>query len=289
MRSNRTGGLGTQSRTSTGSTTEELPEEIQRDVDRVAELVDTGFTGRLWQQTADELFGYAFKPLVVAMRHTYKLAALTAKSKTPLRMSDEERSTLHRNSADREDLAVRTIYVALETLPQVLKSGRYAPAANRGKNGRHAKLTSFFYQRCGLVFPRVFYAWRDEREDRFEREARRYMSPDLLLHALRLDAPERVADGVTELCDALTDMITRLKPRNRAVWLMTLDGLSRSEIADQLGIKIGDVDNALFTFRARVKDLRKNGALRVPPEIDREWSRSAEVLLLRKLLKGASQ
>ncbi|MGW9024511.1 sigma factor-like helix-turn-helix DNA-binding protein [Streptomyces sp. NPDC055722] len=244
MRSNSTGGPGAQSRTSTGSTTEELPEEIQRDVDRVNELVDTGFTGRLWQQTADELFGYAFKPLVVAMRHTYKLAALTAKSKTPLKMSDEERSSLHRSSTDREDLAVRTIYVALETFPQALKLGRYAPASNRGKNGQPAKLTSFFYQRCGLVFPRVFYTWRDEREDRFEREARRYMSPDLLIHALRLDAPETVTAGVAELCDTLTGMISELKPRNRAVWLMTLDGLSRSEIADQLGIKTGDVDNA---------------------------------------------
>ncbi|WP_020123790.1 hypothetical protein [Streptomyces canus] len=72
----------------------------------MSELVDAGYTGRLRQQTADELFGYAFKPLVVAMRHTYKLAGLTSKSKTPLRMSDEERSTLNRNSADQEDPAV---------------------------------------------------------------------------------------------------------------------------------------------------------------------------------------
>lgn len=177
MRSSRTGGPGTQSRTSTAGTTEELPEEIQRDVDRVSELVATGFTGRLWQQTADELFGYTFKPLVVAMRHTDTLMALVKKSNTPLKMSDQERSSLHRNSADREDLAVRTIYVALETFPALLKRGGYAPAANRGKNGRPAKLTSFFYQRCGLVFTRVFYTWRTEREDRFERQARRYMSP----------------------------------------------------------------------------------------------------------------
>ncbi|MFF4827985.1 hypothetical protein ACFY20_34360 [Streptomyces sp. NPDC001312] len=162
MRSNTTGGPETLSRTSTGSTTEELPEDIQRDVDRVA----TGFTGRLWQQTADELFSYAFRPLMVAMRRTDKLVALTTKSRTPLQMSDEERSTLHRNPADREDLAVRTIYVALETFPQLLKRGGYAPASNRGKNGRPAKLTSFFYQRCGLVFPRVFYTWRDEQVNR---------------------------------------------------------------------------------------------------------------------------
>ncbi|MEW2458824.1 RNA polymerase sigma factor [Streptomyces albus] len=266
-----------------------MPEDIQRDVDRVSELVTTGFTGRLWQQTADELFGYAFKPLMVAMRRTDTLMALVKKSNTPLKMSDEERSSLHRNSADREDLAVRTISVALGTFPALLKRGGYAPAANRGKNGRPAKLTSFFYQRCGLVFPRVFYAWRDEREDRFERQARRYMSPDLVAHALGLDAPETVADGVAELCDTLTRLITELKPRDRAVWLMTLDGLPRSEIADRLGIKIGDVGNALFLFRARVKRLRKDGALHVPPEVDREWARGNEARLPRKIAKGIGQ
>ncbi|MFF8946730.1 sigma factor-like helix-turn-helix DNA-binding protein [Streptomyces sp. NPDC014864] len=273
MRSNSTGGPETQSRTSTGSTTEELPEAIQCDVDRVKDLVDTGFTGRLWQQTADELFGYAFRPLMVAMRHTHKLAALTAKSKTPLKMSDEERSALHRNSADREDLAVRTIYVALETFPELLKRGGYAPSAHRGKNGRPTKLTSFFYGRCGLVFPRVFYTWRDEREDRFERHARR-MPDEMLARVLGLDGPELADAGVAQLCDTLTGMITKLKPRDRAVWLMTLDGLSRSEIADELGIKIGDVENARYAFRIKVKNRRKTGELHIPPEIELEWARA---------------
>ncbi|MFF4827934.1 RNA polymerase sigma factor [Streptomyces sp. NPDC001312] len=286
MRSNSTGGPETPSRTSTGSTTEEVPEDIQRDVDRVAELVATGFTGRLWQQTADELFSYAFRPLMVAMRRTDKLVALTAKSRTPLQMSDEERSTLHRNPADREDLAVRTIYVALETFPQFLKRGGYAPAANRGKNGRPAKLTSFFYQRCGLVFPRVFYTWRDEREDRFERHARR-MPDEMLARVLGLDSSEPAAAGVAQLCDILAGMITALKPRDRAVWLMTLDGLSRSEIADKLGIKIGDVENARFAFRTKVKNLRRNDALHVPPEIEMEWARGHKAQIAKKSAKGA--
>lgn len=275
MRSSSMGGPETQSRVSSGGTVEGLPGDIRRDVDRVLELVDIGFTGRLWQQTADELFGYAFRPLVVAMRRTDKLAALTKKSKTPLRMSDEERSTLHRNSADREDLAVRTIYVALETFPALLKRGGYDPAANLGKSGRPAKLTSFFYQRCGLVFPRVFNTWRDEREDRFERHARR-MPGELLSRVLGFDGSEPAAAGVARLCDTLTVMITELKPRNRAVWLMTLDGLSRSEIADELGIKIGDVENARWAFRERVKSLRKAGALHVPLEIEMEWARGAK-------------
>ncbi|MEV6056796.1 sigma-70 region 4 domain-containing protein [Streptomyces sp. NPDC052107] len=115
------------------------------------------------------------------------------------------------------------------------------------------------------------------------------MSPDLVAQALGLDAPETVADGVTELCATLTGMITELKPRDRAVWLMTLDGLSRSEAADRLGIKIGDVRNAPFLFRARIGRLRKDGAPHVPPEADREWARGNEARLLRKIAKGVSQ
>ncbi|MGW7209942.1 hypothetical protein [Streptomyces sp. NPDC054837] len=67
-----------------------------------------------------------------------------------------------------------------------------------------------------------------------------------------------------------------LKPRNKAVWLMTLDGLSAGEIADALGIKTGDVENARYTFRTTVKRLRKAGELHVPPEIDAEWARRAQ-------------
>ncbi|MER5384396.1 sigma factor-like helix-turn-helix DNA-binding protein [Streptomyces sp. NPDC002688] len=285
MRSNTAGGPETQSMSGAGDADEDLPEDIQRDVDRVAELLETGFAGRLWQQTAAELYGYAFKPLLTAMRRTDKLTSLTRSSLTPLYMSDEERSTLHRNPKDREDLAVRTIDVALETFPQLLKDGGYAPAANRGKNGRPTKLTSFFYGRCGLVFPRVFYVWRDERTDRFERHAQ-HMSDDTLAHALGLNGTQTEPAGVIELCDTLTDMINGLKPRDRAVWQLTLDGLSQGEIADRLGIKTGDVENARFAFRTKVKTMRKNGLLTVPPEIDAEWVRTTSA---RAAAKGAGR
>ncbi|TKA06369.1 helix-turn-helix domain-containing protein [Actinacidiphila oryziradicis] len=250
MRSNSTGDPGTQNRDNAGSDAEDLPEDVQHGVDRVAELIDVGFKGTLWHQTASELYAYAFPPLLTAMRRTDKLVELTAKSATPLEMSDEERSTLHRSPPDRENLAIHTIDIAMESFPQVLEQGGYAPARHRGSGGRPARLTSFFYGRCGLVFPRVFYAWRTERTDRFLLHALR-MPDGILAHALGQTGTEPVPEAVTELCDALTEMINTSKPRNRAVMRLTVNGWTQSEIADLLDIKAGDVENARYAFRRR--------------------------------------
>ena len=84
MRSNTTGGPETPPVSGVGDADGDLPQDVQRDVDRIAELLETGFAGRLWQQTAAELYGYAFKPLLTAMRHTDKLTSLTRNSMTPL-------------------------------------------------------------------------------------------------------------------------------------------------------------------------------------------------------------
>ncbi|WP_326793960.1 hypothetical protein OHA79_52020 (plasmid) [Streptomyces sp. NBC_00841] len=272
MRSNITGAAGTPTVVTTDGS-DELPQDIQRDVDLVADILTTGFTSPLWQQTADELYAYAFKPLLSAMRRTHKLADLCAKSATPLVMTDEDRGTLYRSAPDREHLAVLTISVAMETFPQVLKNGGYAPARHRGKDERPARLTSFFYGRCGLVFPRVLQTWRTEQTDRFLRHAVR-MSDGTLLHALGQDGPEPVPEGVAGLCDTLTVMINELKPRHRAVWLLTVDGMSQGEIAEILDIKVGDVENARYAFRSKVREARRRGKLAVPPEVRAEWARA---------------
>ncbi|MEU8523394.1 sigma factor-like helix-turn-helix DNA-binding protein [Streptomyces sp. NPDC048577] len=253
----------------------DLPEDVQHDVDRVADVVAAGFRGPLWQQMAAELNAYAFKPLSSAMRRTDKLMNLVAKSRTPLKMTDEERSTLHRSAPDREQIALTTISVAMETFPQLLKDGGYDPANNTGKNGKPSRLTSYFYGRCGLVFPRVFYNWRKERTDHFRVHAER-MDSGYLASALGQAGPETVSEDVAELCDTLTRVINGLKPRNRAVWLMTVDGLSQGEIADVLGIKSGDVENARYALRSKVRKLRQSKELIVPPSILAEWARRRE-------------
>ncbi|MFI1568755.1 hypothetical protein ACH4ZX_38035 [Streptomyces sp. NPDC020490] len=188
---------------------EELPEDVQYDVDRVADVVAAGARGPLWEQLASELYGYAFRPLLRAMRHTETLAALTANSRTPLVMNDEERSTLYRSAPDREELAIRTMAAAMKDFPKLLREGGYDPARYPGRDGKSARLTSFFYGRCGLVFPRVFDQWRTERTDRFLLRAVS-MGDGILARALGQAGPDPVPEGVTQLCDTLTEMINGL-------------------------------------------------------------------------------
>ncbi|MGW3377419.1 RNA polymerase sigma factor [Streptomyces hydrogenans] len=246
----------------------------QEDVDLVAELVAVGFRGRLWEKVASDLVVYAFQPLLHAMRlsENGKLAGLVAKSKKPLRLTDEERATLHHNQADREQLALMTISVAMETFPKVLKEGGYDPAKNTGKGGKPARLFTFFYGRCGLVFPTVFENWREERAQRFAGRATAPLDIVDLAHTLgRGTSQPQSGDEFVELCDQLIKMINELNPRDKAVWIMTLMGESQGEIADALGIKVGDVENARYKFRKAVKIRREEGTLVVPPRLEAEW------------------
>ncbi|WP_330242625.1 hypothetical protein [Streptomyces sp. NBC_00525] len=245
-------------------------------MDRVAEAVAAGFRSSTWHQMANELYAYAFKTLRSKMRRTDELMELVAKSNTPLKLTDEDRSTLHRNSDDRALIAVMTINVAMETFPELLKKGGYNPADNPGKDGRFMALKSFFVTRCGLVFPRVFNNWKAERTDRFLRQAKDNMEGWRLAQALGQYGSERVPPDVAALCDTVTAMIDALKPRNRAVWHMTVDGFAPGEIADALGIKLYDVNNALYTLRTKAKALRQKGELVIPPSIEAEWARRRE-------------
>jgi hypothetical protein len=286
MRFNGTGGPDAESWDTASEGRPELSEVVQHDVDRVADVVAAGFRGPVWHQMADELYGYAFGRLCAVMRRTDKLMRLTAKSMTPLSMTDEDRGTLYRSARDREHLAILTINVAMESFPQLLKNGGYDPARNRGKDGEASRLTSYFYGRCGLVFPRVFYTWRKERMDGFLLQAVK-MGDGVLARALGQVGPDPVPDDVATLCDTLTAMINDLKPRDRAVWRLTVDNLSQGEIADVLGIKVGDVENARFRLRDRVKKRRRRGELYVPPSIEAEWARARALSKAKSRKKAA--
>jgi hypothetical protein len=275
MHENSTGSTGSRARGRARKKIKELPEDVQNDVDRVADVVAAGAHGPLWEQLASELYAYAFRPLLRAMRRTETLVALTANSKTPLAMNDEERSTLYRSAPDREELAIRTMTAAMKDFPKLLREGGYDPASYPGQGGKPARLTSYFYGRCGLVFPRVFNQWRTERTDRFLLHAVR-MGDGVLARALGQAGPDPVPESVTRLCYTLTEMINSQKPRDRAVWLLTVDNLSQDEIADLLDIKTGDVENARYLFRKKVRTQRISGRLHIPPEIEAEWRRAKD-------------
>ncbi len=154
MRFNDTGDPGAATRGSTVDDGQDLPDDVQNDVDRIAEVVAAGFRGPVWQQMAEELYAHVFDRLCAVMRRTDKLMHLTEKSKTPLAMTDEDRATLYRSTSD-----------------------------------------------CG----------------------------------------------------------------DHAVWNLTVDGLSQGEIADLLGIKVGDVENARYRLRSQIRTRRRSGELHVSP------------------------
>ncbi|MFD7965903.1 AAA family ATPase [Streptomyces zaomyceticus] len=140
---------------------------------------------------------------------------------------------------------------------------------------RFKALRSFFVTRCGLVFPRVFDNWKKERTDCFLRHAKTRMKGWRLAHALG-QYDEQVPPDITALCNTVTALIETLRPRNRAVWHMTIEGYAPGEIADALDIKIGDVNNPLYTFRTKVKTMRQQSELATPPSLEAEWARRRE-------------
>lgn len=127
-----------------------------------------------------------------------------------------------------------------------LKDGKYQPATNRGKNGKPARLTTFFYRRCLLAFPAVFEHWKNERTDKFVRHTKNL--PDgFLAQALGQAQPDAVPENVAHLCDTITKMINKAKPRVQAVWRCGGVAVHRVRLgpdrdAEKLEIKVGDVE-----------------------------------------------
>ncbi|MGC8923522.1 hypothetical protein [Streptomyces griseoaurantiacus] len=53
-----------------------------------------------------------------------------------------------------------------------------------------------------------------------------------------------------------------------------LRGNPESEIADVLGIAVGDVENARYRLRSQVRTRRRNGEPHAPPGVEAEWART---------------
>lgn len=85
---------------------------------------------------------------------------------------------------------------------------------------------------------------------------------------------------VGEACDAIMNMIDFAKPRNAALMRLTTAGYTQGEIADRLHLEVGDVENARYRFRQKVRRAVCFGDLQVPAE----WRTSK--LLAEKVSKG---
>jgi hypothetical protein len=241
-----------------------LPPAIEEDAERVALVASKGFQGPHYEQLAADLYKYAYPRLLKKIR-TSEVVALTLKSKTPICVSDEDRITLNRSQHDRDELAVYTIDKALRQFTAELKKGAYQPQDHVGRNGRPASLSSFFFGMCLLVYPRVYAVWQRERTDQFLAEADK-MSNDALARAFGHAAEDPVPADVAKACAAIARMLDRAKPRMAAVMRLTIEGYNQSEIADQLNLVVGDVENDRYRFRQKVKKAVRFDGLPVPAQ-----------------------
>ncbi|WP_039934522.1 sigma factor-like helix-turn-helix DNA-binding protein [Streptomyces viridochromogenes] len=243
-----------------------LPPEIRNQVERVEALRAKNFTGARYELLADELFRYAYVPLMAKMG-SGEIAALASDSATPLAMSPEELQTLRSSQADRDELAVRTIAAALQTFTRrALGERRWRPEENRGRDGQPASLETYFFGQCLLVFPREMRRWRAERADRFARTANR-LSPHYVRHRLGYETGSAPDGEVAALCDGVLTLLESAPARERAVVTLTLDGHSAGEIADLLHMTVPAVESVLYRFRRKARGWRRRGGLRLPSEM----------------------
>lgn len=243
-----------------------LPTEILEQVERVETLRAKDFKGPAQELLCAELFDYAFRRLKAKMR-TGQIVALLGDSATPLSMSAEELQTLHSSEADRDELAVRTIAVALRDLQiKAFRAGRWRPEEHLGKGGRPASLETYFFRLCLLVFPRQFRRWRAERTDRFL-SAARHLSPDYVRHRLGQDAGNGPGHAVRELCTGVVALLAQEDARTRAIVTFTLDGYTPSEISDRLKVTAPTVNSVLYRFRSKARKWRRTNRLLLPSEM----------------------
>ncbi|MFJ9195865.1 hypothetical protein [Streptomyces globisporus] len=243
-----------------------LPIEILEQVERVETLRAKDFKGPAQELLCAELFDYAFRRLKAKMR-TGQIVTLLGDSATPLSMSAEELDTLHSSEADRDELAVRTIAVALRDLQtKAFRVGRWRPEEHPGKGGRPASLETYFFRLCLLVFPRQFRRWRVERTDRFL-SAARHLSPDFVRHRLGQDPGSDPGHAVRELCAGVVALLAQEDTRTRAIVTLTLYGCSPSEISGRLKVNLPAVNSVLYRFRSKARKWRRTNRLLLPSEM----------------------
>ncbi|MFJ8787023.1 sigma factor-like helix-turn-helix DNA-binding protein [Streptomyces sp. NPDC102476] len=243
-----------------------LPTEIRNQVERVEALRAKNFRGPEYELLADELFRYAYAPLMAKMG-SGEIAALAGDSATPLALSPDEFQTLRSSQADRDELAVHTIAAALQTFRRrALDEGLWRPEENLGQGGRPASLETYFFRLCLMVFPREMWRWRAEREDRFARTANR-LSPHYVRHRLGYETSSAPGGEVGALCDGVLMLLESASERERAVVALTLDGHSAGEIADLLKLTVSTVESVLYRFRRKARGWRRRGGLRLSSEM----------------------
>jgi DNA-directed RNA polymerase specialized sigma24 family protein len=236
------------------STTGEPPlSQDEADLAAVAGVRQAGFRGPIFESFIDDLYLYAWKVMLSAIRTG---SIVSIKTGLPSRsIPADERQVLHDSSQEREDLAHDSIARAMPKFIASLKSGRWDPSKGRS-------LRSFLVGACAYAFWQEYDLWKAQRRR-------------------RLAALERLANIEGEQCGHPDDLEERhdcrqavrlllerarnKSPELEAILRCLLAGMTAAEAAGELGYSERALEGRMYQFRKTAWGLVRSG--RIDPSL----------------------
>jgi DNA-directed RNA polymerase specialized sigma24 family protein len=228
---------------STGEPHQPAARRRQGDLDLVAALADTGFTGPNWDRFANELARYGHAVVLAWLRTGEMFAQCVRRhrrlSPPPVWWCEEDRITLA------DDTVFQGI---LDFRERGLRGGQWRPDGG-------ASLRTYFVGSCVLAFPNVYRRWRTEGEA--SRQAALAARPvDVIEDRALPDDPCELAVRELHLADCLAGVPDE---RTRQAILYQEFGYSLKEIAELLAVTPGAVKQLLARQRERGSRASQNG------------------------------
>lgn len=227
----------------------DVDERLQRllgDADVLGDIRKDGFAGVRYEEFATELARYGIAVISAWISRGQIFARCAHKG---LRLSRPPRGEAI-SSDDALELALETVAIALKHFrDDVLVPGVWDPA-------RGASLRTFFIGQCLLRFPNVYRRWQLE-------VTKRSMVIEDRIDLTDLQETHNVAHDVErDVISALaaSEQLRHIKnPLTRRAIVMTSQGWSQAEIADELGMTTKAVERMLANERTRARRRKETG------------------------------
>jgi RNA polymerase sigma factor (sigma-70 family) len=202
------------------------------------DLKRENFEGPAWQRLEHMLATYGLRVFIPWIRTRRVFAEM---SKRAIRYLPPEAEHHYPQHQDVDSLAGETVARALNTIKEILRSGKWEPTGPAG-------LPAYFINQCLFKFPNVYRGWRSFARygDVLLEDVQHHDVVDVCVH----NDPAGAAIGNM----AAREILEHLPDDVRAIVQLRLSGKTMKEIADLLGRSDKSIENTMARYRRKLRE-----------------------------------
>jgi DNA-directed RNA polymerase specialized sigma24 family protein len=218
-------------------------DELQGDEALVAALVESGFTGPLWDRFIEALARYSYH---VVRSWVYSMTIFTRAREKNVKNPGPPRGGRHLSLDDASEIANEVVaHAIIKFRDKVLRAGLWSPDGG-------ASLKTMFLNQCIYQFPNVYKRWLRETESP--------STVELEASASMVDtSPEGDPASLVMLREEVIEALSRVvkNDRDRATLQLLAEGYSNAEIAEMLNATTKAIESALYRHRDQLRSQRQ--------------------------------